>query len=96
MGRLFQLLFRHGGFVTFVVVEIACFLTIINFNTEQGAIYAHTTGVFSGNMLDTRQEWAGYLSLKEKNDSLVEVNRMLQNRLTEALTVQVPYRDSFF
>lgn len=95
MGKLFHLLLRHGGFVTFVVVEIVCFLVIINFNTEKGKIYAHTTEVFSGNLLSKRQEWAGYLSYKKQRDSLAEENRILQARLAEAFVVQVPYRDSF-
>jgi rod shape-determining protein MreC len=95
MGKLFQLLLRHGGFVIFVVVEIVCFLVIINFNTEKGEIYAYTTDVFSGNLQDKRRELADYLSYKKQRDSLAEENRILQKRLAEALTVQVPYQDSF-
>jgi rod shape-determining protein MreC len=96
MGTLLQLLFRHGGFVTFVVVETICFLTIINFNKEKSAIFAHTTGVFSGNLLSKREELANYLRLKRQRDSLAEENRILFQRLTDALAAQIPLRDTIF
>lgn len=95
MRRLLQLLFRHGGFVTFVVVETLCFLMMLSINKQKQEIYAHTTGIYSGGLMERQRRIEGYFNLEKKVDSLVQENKQLQQRLTEALNVRIPYRDTF-
>lgn len=96
MGRLLQLLLRNGGFMTFLLVEAFCFYVIVQQNTTQNAIFTHTSGIFAGNMLEKRRDWADYLSLRRQRDSLMKENERLLADLASARMVQVPYRDTFF
>jgi len=96
MGKLFQLLLRNGGFVTFLLVELLCFAIIVNFNDRQGEIWANTTGIFGGRALEKRQMASDYFSLYETADSLAHIIDSLQIRLSNARQMQVPVRDTFF
>jgi rod shape-determining protein MreC len=96
MGKLFQLLLRNGGFVTFAVVELLCFVIIVQFNTAQSAIWANTTGIFGGRLLEKRQTLTDYIGLNARADSLVKEVARLQTELANARQIQVPYRDTSF
>lgn len=96
MGRLLQLLLRNGGFVTFLLAELAALTIAVNFNERQGEIWANTTGLMGGRILERRQEAADYFSLAEKADSLAHLVDSLQSRLANSRMVQVPIRDTFF
>jgi rod shape-determining protein MreC len=96
MGRLFQLLLRNGGFVTLIFVELFCFIVIVQYNTSQAAIWANTTDIFGGRILEKRQSVSDYFSLNERIDSLNHALDSLQTRLSNARLMQVPIRDTFF
>lgn len=96
MGRLFQLLLRNGGFVTLIFVELFCFVVIVRYNTSQAAVWANTTDVFGGRLLEKRQNISDYFGLRERVDSLNHVLDSLQTRLANARQMQVPIRDTFF
>lgn len=96
MGKLLQLLLRNGGFVVFLLVEIVCFAMMVSILDKQKAIWANTTGLLSGDLLEKRTEAMDYFSLYEKNDSLSHLIDSLQARLSNARLMQVPVRDTFF
>lgn len=96
MGSLLQLFIRNGGFVTLVLVEAFCFYIIVQLNDRQQAIYAHSFGRFSGNMLERRQHMLDYWSLDARVDSLAQENSRLQQDLANRNAVQVDLRDTFF
>jgi hypothetical protein len=96
MGRLLQLLLRNGGFVTLVFVELFCFMLIVNYNTSQAVIWANTTDIFGGRLMERRQRVSDYFSLQERADSLAVMVDSLQERLASARYVQVPVRDTFY
>lgn len=95
MGNLLQLFIRNGGFVTFVLLEVFCFFLVIQFNERQNAIFAHTSTVIGGNMLEKRQRVSDYIGLQERVDSLVQENARLMADISNARMVQLPYRDTF-
>lgn len=96
MGQLLQLLARNGGFFTFLLVEAFCFYVIVQYNTKQNAIFTHSMGLAAGNVLERRQNWLNYLSLKQQADSLKNANKLLLEDLALAHAIQVPIRDTFF
>jgi len=96
MGRLFQLLLRNGGFVTWIFVELFCFVAIVQYNNTQGAVWANTTEIFGGRILEKRQNISDYFSLSERIDSLNHVMDSLQSRLANARVMQVSVRDTHF
>ena len=96
MGKLFQLLMRNGGLVTFLLTELVAFAIMVNFETRHEEIWANTTGIFGGRALEKRQIAADYFSLYETADSLARIVDSLQARLSNARQMQVPIRDTFF
>jgi rod shape-determining protein MreC len=57
---------------------------------------AHTSSLFSGYLLERRQNAVDFIGLQERVDSLMKVNAGLQSQLAAAQMVQVPFRDTFF
>lgn len=96
MGQLLQLIIRNGGFFTFLLVEVFCFYVVVQYNTKQNAIFSHTMGIAAGIVLEKRQDWADYFSLRQKADSLNSANEKLLADLAVAQWIQMPYRDTFF
>ncbi len=96
MGKILQLLLRNGGFVTLVLVEAFCFFIIVQFNDRQNAIFTHTTGIVAGRTLEKRQQFSDYIGLRERMDSLSQVNAYLQTALANARIVKIPRRDTSF
>lgn len=96
MGKLFQLLLRNGGLVTFLLTELVAFAIMVNFETRHEEIWANTTEIFGGRALEKRQIAADYFSLYETADSLAHIVDSLQARLSNARQMQVPIRDTFF
>ncbi len=82
--------------MTLVLVEAFCFYIIVQLNDRQQAIYAHSFGRFSGNMLERRQHMLDYWSLDARVDSLAQENSRLQQDLANRNAVQVDLRDTFF
>lgn len=81
MRALLYLFIRNGGFVTFVLVEALAFFLILEFNTRQNSIWAHSMGLFGGNVMERRQKAVDYLSLGRQRDSLARENARLQELL---------------
>ena len=96
MGSLLQLFIRNGGFVTLVLVEAFCFYVIVQLNDRQKAVYAHSFGRFSGDVLERRQHLLDYWGLDARVDSLAKENSVLQQELANRNALQVAYRDTFF
>ena len=71
-------------------------MLIVNYNTSQAVIWANTTGIFGGRLMERRQRVSDYFSLQERADSLANVVDSLQERLAYARYVQVPVRDTFY
>jgi rod shape-determining protein MreC len=96
VNNLLRLLLRNGGLVTFVFVQAICFYLIVQYNERQGSIWAHSSGLFSGGLLERRQKVSDYFSLSNRVDSLLSENAALQAKLANASSIQIPYRDTFF
>ncbi len=96
MRALLQIFIRNGGFFTFAVLELICAYLIVNFNGEQGKIYAHTATLVGGNI---NKQWRGvvdYIHLPDRLEQIAQENDSLKTLLLRMRTVQVPYRDTFF
>jgi rod shape-determining protein MreC len=96
MGNLLQLFIRNGGFVTFVLVEVFCFYIVVRYNADQNAIFANTSSIIGGNLMERRQVVRDYFGLTRRVDSLTRENAMLMEDLANARVLQMPYRDTFY
>jgi rod shape-determining protein MreC len=94
MGKLLQLFLRSGGFVVFVLVEAFCFYVVVQFNTEQNAIFSHTVNRYGGKLMAWRQEVSGYVRYRARYDSLVLETQQLKAQLALIENNALNYRDS--
>ncbi len=95
MRRIIQIFLHNGGFITFLVLEAICFIMIVNYNEKQGSIWAFTTELFSGRLLNQKQRMTKYINLSEVNDSLSAENARLHAALLNRQMISVPVKDTF-
>ncbi|MEE9437862.1 MAG: rod shape-determining protein MreC [Saprospiraceae bacterium] len=68
---------RFGAFISFIFLQLICFLLIVNFNKGHKEIFLHSSSFYS-NIIDGRfNQWTSYISLQETNDSLSNHNAHL-------------------
>jgi rod shape-determining protein MreC len=96
MRTLFELFIRNGGFVTFVLVEVLCFILVIKFNTEQNSIFSYTTAQIGGIILEKKQSLVQYIDLSRRSDSLLAENARLQSDLYALRNRQSIEEDTVF
>lgn len=81
MRNLVALLLRFSSVITFVLLEILCFVLIVNFNTEQKDIWVNSSNLLSGTILDKKNQVASFFDLEERNQALQEENALLRENL---------------
>jgi len=96
MNNLLQLFIRNGGFITFFVLEAISFYLIVGNNQRQGAIYAHSYGLFAGYVYRWRSNMQEYLHLRDEVEALRKENAELRTQNLNARLVTVPYRDTSY
>ena len=85
MQNLLLLLAKYGNVILFVFLEIFCFYLIINFNRSQREIYLNSSNLFSGYILDKKQNTKAYLGLREINEQLHQENaKLLQKSFNQS------------
>lgn len=72
---------KHGSTFLFILLEIICFILIINFNNNQKSIYLHSSNLVSGKLYKEKQRLVDFFSLSEQLDSLQEENARLMRRV---------------
>jgi rod shape-determining protein MreC len=96
MRTMLQLLFRNGGFVTFVLVEAICFYLIVNNNPAQGAVWNNSTQLATGYLQDANRRMTSYFSLSNQLESLQAENAALRAELFNRRYIQVQLLDTLY
>jgi len=91
MRNLIALLIRFSSLITFVVLEIICFVLIVNYNASQKDIWVNSSNLFSGTILEKKNEVKSFLDLQELNNKLQEENALLKESLliTKGYSAQI-------
>jgi len=84
MRNLIALLIRFSSLITFVVLEIICFSLIINYNASQKDIWINSSNLFSGSILEKKNEAISFLELDDVNKQLQEENARLKQSILQA------------
>lgn len=77
MQNLLILLAKFGSVLLFIFLEILCFYLIVNYNRSQKEIYLNSSGIFSGYVLDKKENAKSYIGLKKVNENLHQENAKL-------------------
>ena len=81
MFSLLDVLKQYAHILLFLLLEVICFILIINFNQKQKEIFLHSSSLFSGSLLEQSARMGDYMSLYSSNDDLIKENARLLERL---------------
>ena len=81
MRNLIALLVRFSSVITFILLELLCFVLIINYNPSQRDIWINSSNLFSGTILEKKRQVASFFELEKSNKTLQEENATLRESL---------------
>ncbi len=84
MRNLFLLIVRYGGFLSFLGLELLCFILIVRYNNNQQKIWVHSSNYFSGQLYERFDAVTRYWNLSVVSDSLARENSRLRAELRDA------------
>jgi rod shape-determining protein MreC len=87
MRNLLIFISKYNAFFLFVIFEIAAIVIYIKYNSFQKATFINSTNEVTGNLYARIDEFKGYLSLREVNDSLAAENARLRDQLKTSFYV---------
>ena len=74
MRNLLIFITKYNAFFLFVIFEVCSLFIYINYNSFQKAAFINSSNNITGNLYARVDEFYGYLSLKDVNDSLAHEN----------------------
>ena len=81
MRHFFYFIISHITVLIFLLLELVCFMLIVNYNDYHKASFFNTSNAVSGAMLDAKMSVVDYFSLGDANRRLVAENARLRTRL---------------
>ena len=87
MRNLLVFISKYNAFFLFVIFEIGAIIIYIKYNSFQKATFINSTNHITGNLYARVDEFKGYLTLREVNDSLARENARLRNQLKSSFYV---------
>ncbi len=94
MRNLIFLFVKHGGTVTFVLMELLCLYLVVETNTEQGAIYTNSFSVISSAINNRATKAKEHFYMSEVADSLARENAALLQERDNAQFIKTVFKDS--
>lgn len=94
MRNLIFLFVKHGGSVTFVLMEFFCLYLVVETNTEQGAIYSNSFSVISSAINNRATKAKEFIYMVEVADSLARENAALLQARDNAQFIKTVFKDS--
>lgn len=98
MYNVIQLLSKFGAHILFIVLEIVCFLLIVNYNKTQKEIFLNSSNVYAAKLAKQAAKVSNYNNLQNQNDSLMHENATLIENLIliDYSADNIPKSDSIY
>ncbi|MDE5421059.1 rod shape-determining protein MreC [Ancylomarina sp. DW003] len=93
MKNLLQIIVRFHFTILFLIIELVCFILIVNNNNYHKTIFLNSNNAISGGIYDKVTSFSDYIRLTKINDQLSSENTLLHNLLSENYKLTA---DSFF
>lgn len=81
MRNLIALLVRFSSVLTFILLEVLCFVLIVNYNPSKKDIWVNSSNLFSGTILEKKNQVTSFFDLEKRNLDLQEENSILRENL---------------
>lgn len=95
MNKLLQLFLKFSGFFVFILLELICFVLIIQYNDAQNRIFFGTTNTFVGVTLEKKYSVQKYFYLSETIKGLQQANAELSSKLSSIRSTNEAIIDTF-
>ena len=97
MYNLFIFIRKHLAVILFILLEVLCFIMIVQSLPYHNRKMANVSNSISGGIHQTTSNWNDYLHLRSENEALVEHNALLLKRLgCEEAEADTAYYDDVF
>ncbi|MEL7120756.1 MAG: rod shape-determining protein MreC [Bacteroidota bacterium] len=83
MRNLFELILKNRNLLTFVLLELICFLLLIRFNINQRQIFFSSANRYTGQVYELYAQGLNYFSLTAENTRLEKENEILRQKLQD-------------
>lgn len=93
MKNLIQIIVRFHFTILFLIIELVCFLLIVNNNNYHKTVFLNSNDAISGGIYNKVNTFSDYVRLSKINDQLSTENTSLHNLLSENYKLSA---DSFF
>lgn len=93
MKNLLQIIVRFHFTILFLIIELVCFLLIVNNNNYHKTVFLNSNNAISGGIYNRVNSFSDYVRLTKINDQLSNENTLLHNLLSENYKLSA---DSFF
>jgi rod shape-determining protein MreC len=87
MRNLWIFISKYNAFFLFLIFEVSSLIIYVKYNSFQKAAFINSSNEVTGSLYARVNEFYGYLSLKEVNDSLARENTHLRNQLKSSFYV---------
>jgi rod shape-determining protein MreC len=87
MRNLWIFISKYNAFFLFLIFEVSSLIIYVKYNSFQKAAFINSSNEVTGSLYAKVNEFYGYLSLKEVNDSLAKENTHLRNQLKSSFYV---------
>ena len=94
MYSLFRLFVRHGGLLTLLLTQLASFYLMTSQNSPQQEIARLSWSWYANRMLEWRNRWLDYLSLRDENIRLKMENARLHTQLANLRAADLLWCDT--
>jgi rod shape-determining protein MreC len=81
MRNLWIFISKYNAFFLFLIFEVTSLIIYIKYNSFQKAAFINSANDVTGGLYTRANEFYGYLTLKDVNDSLAHENARLRNQL---------------
>lgn len=81
MYNLFAFLKKYSAVILFIVLELLCFIMIVQSQPYHNRKMVNFANSISGGFHEMTSNWSDYLHLKSENEALAEQNALLLNEL---------------
>ena len=78
MKNIGQLIYRYHIFLIFLALQVAALWLLVQNNNYQRSTFINSTNSIVANLYDKRDEFSGFIKLRDRNDELKKENAQLR------------------
>lgn len=88
--NIIYVLNKFGVTFLFVILELFCLYTLVNFNNHQKVIWANSSNLLVGNINKRYNKVVDYINLDKVNEDLIQENARLKKQVLADETFKMP------